>query len=110
MPCPEVGAMSTPEVVNQVEGGVLTLRLNRPEKLNAMNMALLEGVFAGLTRAAADPDVRVVVITGNGRAFCSGGDLTAGLSDRQGAVENTVAMAMKTVEVFSLMEWMPKPI
>jgi enoyl-CoA hydratase/carnithine racemase len=97
-------------VTTERDGEVLTIRLNRPEKLNAMNFELLDGVLAALSAAAAEPLVRVVILTGAGRAFCSGGDLTSTLQDRQEAVASTVSMAMKSVEVYSLMEWLPKPI
>ncbi len=56
------------------EGGVLTIMLNRPEVLNALNVSVHQGIFAGLTRAQ-DPSVRAVVITGAGRGFCVGQDL-----------------------------------
>ena len=57
------------------DGGVLTITLNRPEVLNALNRAVHEGLYAGLEQAAADPAVRAVVITGAGRGFCVGQDL-----------------------------------
>jgi 2-(1,2-epoxy-1,2-dihydrophenyl)acetyl-CoA isomerase len=56
------------------DGAVLTLTLNRPDVLNAMNHAMHEGLHAGL-EAARDPAVRAVVITGAGRGFCVGQDL-----------------------------------
>jgi 2-(1,2-epoxy-1,2-dihydrophenyl)acetyl-CoA isomerase len=56
------------------DGGVLTLTLNRPEVLNAINLAVHRGVADGL-KAARDPEVRAIVITGAGRGFCVGQDL-----------------------------------
>lgn len=102
--------MSTDAVIVDRDSDVLTIRLNRPAKLNAMNAEMLDGITAGLRTAAADPAVKVVVVTGEGRAFCSGGDITTALSERRERLENTVAMSMRSVEVFSLMEWLPKPI
>ncbi len=58
------------------ENRVRTLTLNRPEALNAFNEALYDAVAEALNAAAEDPDVSVVVITGAGRAFCAGQDLT----------------------------------
>jgi 2-(1,2-epoxy-1,2-dihydrophenyl)acetyl-CoA isomerase len=55
--------------------GVLTITLNRPDVLNALNRATHEGVLAGLRQAAGDPGIRAVVITGAGRGFCVGQDL-----------------------------------
>jgi enoyl-CoA hydratase/carnithine racemase len=54
--------------------GVLVLTLNRPDRANAWNMELEEGYFAALTDAAADPAVKVIVVTGAGKAFCPGMD------------------------------------
>lgn len=58
------------------ENRVRTLTLNRPEALNAFNEALYDAVAEALNAAAEDPEVAVVVITGAGRAFCAGQDLT----------------------------------
>ncbi|MDY0066354.1 MAG: enoyl-CoA hydratase [Steroidobacteraceae bacterium] len=55
--------------------GVLTLTLNRPEQLNALTWELMRLLNEALEEASVDPGVRVVVLTGAGRGFCSGGDL-----------------------------------
>jgi 2-(1,2-epoxy-1,2-dihydrophenyl)acetyl-CoA isomerase len=55
--------------------GVLTITLNRPEVLNALNRALHEGIYDALGQAASDPEIRAVVLTGAGRGFCVGQDL-----------------------------------
>lgn len=60
-------------------GGVATITLNRPEKLNALNAAMFAGIREGMDRAEGDETVRVVVFTGSGRAFSSGQDLTENL-------------------------------
>jgi enoyl-CoA hydratase/carnithine racemase len=57
------------------DGGVLTFTLNRPQRRNAIDPQLRDALAAGIDEAATDPDVRGVVITGAGGAFCSGGDL-----------------------------------
>jgi 2-(1,2-epoxy-1,2-dihydrophenyl)acetyl-CoA isomerase len=64
-----------PVLLDKLEAGVLTLTLNRPERLNALNAALIEGLAAGIARAAAEPDCRAVLLTGAGRGFCAGADL-----------------------------------
>jgi len=56
---------------------VATLTLNRPEKLNALSEAMILGVTERLRRCAQDPEVGVVVVTGEGRGFCAGGDVSA---------------------------------
>lgn len=65
--------MSEVEVTR--DGSVLTLTLNRPEKLNAFNKAMHDELGAAL-KAARDPEVRAVILTGAGRGFCVGQDLT----------------------------------
>lgn len=55
--------------------GVAVLRLNRPEVLNALNLALRRALAAAFTRLDADGDVRAIVIAGGARAFCAGADL-----------------------------------
>jgi len=64
-----------PAVLYTVGDGVCTITLNRPERLNALNTALHEGLISALNQAARDPAVRSVVITGAGRGFCGGQDL-----------------------------------
>ena len=64
-----------PEVELTQVDRVLTITLNRPDVLNALNRAVHDGIHAGLTQAAGDPGIRAVVITGAGRGFCVGQDL-----------------------------------
>jgi enoyl-CoA hydratase/carnithine racemase len=66
----------TPVVLTRDAGRVRVLTMNRPEKLNAFNTALFAGLADAFEAAAADHEVRVVVLTGAGRAFSSGADLT----------------------------------
>jgi enoyl-CoA hydratase/carnithine racemase len=62
-------------VASSVEGSALWLRINRPDALNSLSLAVIDELHAGLDRAEADPAVRSVVLTGTGRAFCAGADL-----------------------------------
>jgi 2-(1,2-epoxy-1,2-dihydrophenyl)acetyl-CoA isomerase len=71
----EAQVSSQPVLLDSLEGGVLTLTLNRPERLNALNAGLIEGLLAGIKRAGTDPECRAVLITGAGRGFCAGADL-----------------------------------
>ena len=59
---------------------VALLTLNRPEAMNSYNMALHTAMLDAIQAADADPSVRVIVITGAGRAFCAGADITEGFS------------------------------
>jgi enoyl-CoA hydratase/carnithine racemase len=61
-----------------VEAGVCTVTLDRPDKLNALNATMLEELLAAVDAADADDAVRAVIVTGAGRAFCAGADLSAG--------------------------------
>ena len=58
-----------------ISDGVAEIRLNRPERLNAINPDLLAGLADALRNAQADPDVEVILLCGEGRAFCAGDDL-----------------------------------
>jgi 2-(1,2-epoxy-1,2-dihydrophenyl)acetyl-CoA isomerase len=59
-------------------GGVLTLRMNRPEVLNSLNSDIVFALIEELTNAAQVDKVRAIVLTGNGRGFCAGADLAGG--------------------------------
>jgi enoyl-CoA hydratase/carnithine racemase len=62
-------------IVNSTEPGILQVILNRPAQLNAWTLSLEGAFFAALDAAAANPEVRVVVITGAGRGFCAGASM-----------------------------------
>jgi enoyl-CoA hydratase/carnithine racemase len=67
------------ELLSEKRGHALWLTINREERRNAMSPAVLAGLRAGIERAEADPDLRVIVITGCGtKAFCAGADLARG--------------------------------
>ena len=62
-------------VLFNVEDGVATIRLNRPDMLNAMTDELMGGISQAIDAVRDDESVRVVVLTGEGRGFCAGADL-----------------------------------
>ncbi|HET7875365.1 MAG TPA: crotonase/enoyl-CoA hydratase family protein [Methylomirabilota bacterium] len=70
--------MSFTEIRYDVSEGVCTLTLNRPAKLNALTRTMLDELLAAFDQADADDAVRAVLVTGAGRAFCAGADLSAG--------------------------------
>jgi 2-(1,2-epoxy-1,2-dihydrophenyl)acetyl-CoA isomerase len=68
---------SGPVLLDLEDDGVARLRLNRPEAANAMNLALLEVLHGALVLCDTNPRVRAILITGEGRNFCAGGDVRA---------------------------------
>ena len=66
-------------ITTRVVNNVFYLCMNRPESLNAANEEMLAAMAQALTQAERDVDVRCIVVTGNGRGFCSGADLKAGI-------------------------------
>jgi enoyl-CoA hydratase/carnithine racemase len=77
--------MSEPEVLYALDGPVARVTINRPERRNAMNAGVMQGLRDALARARDDGTARVVVLTGAGdRAFCAGADL-GGIADNAGA-------------------------
>jgi enoyl-CoA hydratase/carnithine racemase len=68
--------MSDDTILYAVNAGVATLTFNRPDKLNALTPAMLSVFFRTVRAASADPAVRVIVLTGTGRGFCAGLDLS----------------------------------
>jgi enoyl-CoA hydratase/carnithine racemase len=84
--------MEFEEILYELEDNVLTVTLNRPERLNAFTPTMGRELIDALDRADADDDVRAVIVTGSGRGFCAGADLEQGGStfdwrDRQAAGE-----------------------
>src|SRR5260221_2407382 len=104
--------MNTPEsFLYHERDGIATITLNRPERLNAITFEVyreLTEMFAGLRDAR---DVRVVVITGAGRAFCSGGDVRDIIGELQGRdAAGLLDFTRLTCELISNMRLLPKPI
>ncbi|MBT3833745.1 MAG: crotonase/enoyl-CoA hydratase family protein [Gammaproteobacteria bacterium] len=65
-------------IIYEVEDNILTITLNRPERLNAFNGQMSSEVHSALDRADADDNVRAIIFTGAGRGFCAGADLSSG--------------------------------
>lgn len=81
-----------PIIVRQTGEGVAVVVLNRPDALNALNTAMGEALLEAWSGLAADPGVRAVVMTGEGRAFCTGADLKErnGMTDAAWAAQHLV--------------------
>lgn len=73
----------------EVDDGIAVITLNRPDAMNTMTSAIIEGLGEAYKRCDADDDIRVVVITGAGKAFCAGADMSGGGSTFDGAAQST---------------------
>lgn len=69
--------MEQQDVIYTKENGIATITLNRPDKMNALIPGIADGLYRSVEDAAGDDEVRVIVITGTGRAFCSGADVSS---------------------------------
>jgi enoyl-CoA hydratase/carnithine racemase len=91
-------------VISTIEGPIAWVKLNRPERLNAMNRQLVDGLSEALAAAEADEGVRVIILHGEGRAFCSGDDLkdldaqTASEGETQDWVEAIQAVTLQIMQ------------
>lgn len=70
--------MAYQEIIYEVSEQIATITLNRPEKLNAFTNRMLKEIISAFDESDADDNVRVVIVTGAGRAFCAGADLSSG--------------------------------
>jgi methylglutaconyl-CoA hydratase len=97
-------------VIYAVEGTVALLTLNRPEKRNALNDALINHLKEFLRKADANEAVRVVVITGAGADFCSGADLAALQKISESSVTENLEDAQSLMELFALIRRVRVPV
>ena len=97
-------------LLTELSDGVLTLRLNRPDKRNALSAVLLGLLSRELERADLDADVRVVVIRGEGKDFCAGADLDELLASADRTPAENEAAALVLGDVFIRMRKIPKPV
>jgi len=104
-------ATAGPVLLEERSGAVLTLRMNRPEKLNALNIELGRALVHSILHAGQDPAVRAIVITGAGRAFSAGGDigLLRDLRMRNAAKELEVLLVAGK-DICLAIAAMPKPV
>lgn len=81
-------------LLTDTQGGVRTLMLNRPDKLNAINQELAGALLEAMESASADAAVRVILLRGSGRAFCAGRDVAAPPTDEDLVLVQKVAKAI----------------
>jgi len=104
-----------PLLVEQTDDGIAILTLNRPDKLNAFNAELIDSLNAELDRIRFDPGIRVVIITGAGRGFCSGADLGGmgkirNMPDDVGKAQHTRYFLMELGRIPLSMRALPQPV
>ncbi len=101
------GAAPAPAVLYEKDGPVGIIALNRPQVLNAYNVAMRDALFEALQAIRDDPDVGAVVLRGNGPAFCTGGDIR----EFGTAPSPVVARAVRWQrDVWGMLRALPKPI
>jgi 2-(1,2-epoxy-1,2-dihydrophenyl)acetyl-CoA isomerase len=108
--------MATEHLLAERRDGVLHLTLNQPDKLNALSDQMIAGLLEELGRSGHDPQVRCIVVTGAGRGFCSGGDISRMRERNEGAggaseqtVEQRMALLRRSEEVSLMLHEMSKP-
>jgi methylglutaconyl-CoA hydratase len=102
--------VSDQPVLYSVECAEARITLNRPEKRNALNAAVIAGIKDRLRQASVDERVRAVVITGAGQDFCSGADLSALQQITQATVDENAEDARSLLELFVLIRQLPVPV
>lgn len=106
--------MTEAVLVESVGTGITQLTLNRPERLNAMNYALIADLYAALDELAGDRACRVIILTGAGRGFCAGLDLTEGASPPSarglGRAQAGMTVQKMIAGLVPKMRSMPQPI
>ena len=100
----------TDRVVVTLAGGVLTATLDRPDKRNAIDTAMIDALLATLERADLDAEVRVVAVRGAGQDFCAGMDLNELLASAEHTVEQNRQAALHFGGIFVRMRQIPKPV
>jgi len=102
---------ASPVVLEQKHEGIAVLVMNRPDRLNVLNNDLSVALNETLGRVAQDETVRVVVITGGGRAFCAGGDLGAiGKGRASGATHELEPILRSGMQAVLKIRTMPHPV
>ena len=102
--------MTDQVVVYSVDGAIARITLNRPEKRNALNDAVIAGIKEGLKQAGRDENVKAVVISGAGKDFCSGADLSALQKIAGASVAENSEDARSLLELFLLIRQLPVPV
>lgn len=103
----------THDLLESVDDGIASLTMNRPDSRNALSRDMVQAMHDALNRLATDPAIRLVVLTGSGAAFCSGGDVKGFAAAAAGGAtmgfDQRVSDLRMRMEVSRLLHEMPKP-
>jgi 2-(1,2-epoxy-1,2-dihydrophenyl)acetyl-CoA isomerase len=103
--------MSNEIVLQNLDSGLLTITMNRPDRRNALNPEMTRGLVEAARRAAEDHEVRAVLLKGAGGTFCVGGDVKSMAEGRAPlAFEAKMANLRRGMEVSRILHEMPKPV
>lgn len=98
-------------VLQDLDRGLLTITMNRPDRRNALNQDMIRGLVEAAHRAKDDPDVRAVLLKGAGGTFCVGGDVKSmAAAGAPPPLEQKVANLRRGMEVSRILHQMPKPV
>jgi len=97
-------------ILYDFEGSIARVTLNRPDKRNALNDEMIEGLKAALSAADENDSVKAITITGNGQDFCSGADLLALQKISEGSVQENADDARSLMELFLQMRLLRVPV
>src|SRR5512147_1044854 len=100
----------TPSVVVRSEGGVARVILCRPERRNAFDAQMVEELTATFAKLTRDASLRVIVIEGEGKAFCAGADLDWMKRQVTATVEENAADALKLADLYEAVNCAPQAV
>ena len=107
---PSFAAVTYETLKCENNGAIATITLNRPEKRNAISGTMIEELLAALNAAEADAAVRVVILTGAGKAFCSGMDLETLQAIAGQSADEQLADSRQMARMFHRLYSFPKPL
>jgi 2-(1,2-epoxy-1,2-dihydrophenyl)acetyl-CoA isomerase len=107
----QLAQSTSPVLLEKKHGAIVTLTMNRPDRLNALNNDLSIALNEALARIAADLSIHVVILTGAGRAFCAGGDLgDIGKGRESGDAEQLAPLLRSGMQAVLKLRTIPQPV
>jgi 2-(1,2-epoxy-1,2-dihydrophenyl)acetyl-CoA isomerase len=103
-------AMTEPLVRLDIRSGIANIRLNRPDRLNALDVPLADALLDALARVDADPSVKAVTLTGEGRAFMAGGDISLFHKSAENASREAAGLIAMFHQIIRLIRRMKPPV